>query len=127
MGGVYKRSRSHMGNKDVRKKFRLRKRTKDLDEIITTLQKKEEIIRSSCGTIKEEDLIVRDEDLAGDGLHSCQECNRNFVDQNTLAIHYKTKYHKKRLKGLYTGGGPYTIKEAKAAAGDGSNEFYSKK
>lgn len=124
MGGVYKRSRSHMGNKDIRKKFRLRKRTKDMDEIMVDIQKKENLIRSSGAVAA---AAVKDEDLPGDGLFSCQECNRNFVDLATLNIHYKTKYHKKRLKGLYTGGGPYTMQEAKAASGDGSNEFYSKK
>lgn len=114
--GIYRRSRTHKGIKDLSKKCRLRRRTKDLDQI-----EKDLIPENKDRLLKE----VINEDLPGGGHFLCVECSRHFIDSETLESHKSTKLHKKRLKCLAEGA--YTIEEANAAGGSGSSEFYSKK
>ena len=114
--GIYRRSRTHKGIKDLSKKCRLRRRTKDLDQIERDLipGNKERLLKE-----------VVSEDLPGGGNFLCVECSRHFIDEDTLDAHKGTKIHKKRLKCLAEGA--YTIEEANAAGGSGSTEFYTKR
>lgn len=114
--GIYRRSRTHKGIKDFSKKCRLRRRTKDLDQIEKDLmpENKDRLLQE-----------VINEDLPGGGHFLCVECSRHFIDAETLEAHKSTKVHKKRLKCLAEGA--YTIEEANAAGGSGSSEFYTKR
>lgn len=114
--GIYRRSRTHKGIKDLSKKCRLRRRTKDLDQIERDLlpENRERLLKE-----------VISEDLPGGGNFLCVECSRHFIDQATFDAHKNTKIHKKRVKCLAEGA--YTIEEANAAGGTGSSEFYAKK
>ena len=114
--GIYRRSRTHKGIKDLSKKCRLRRLTKDLDQI------EQDLIPGNKDRLLKE---VISEDLPGGGQFLCVECSRHFIDADTLEAHKSTKIHKKRLKCLAEGA--YTIEEANAAGGSGSSEFYTKK
>ena len=49
--------------------------------------------------IKEED--VTDEyfkEKTKEGKYGCRMCDRYFQDEHTVAVHFKTKSHKKRVK-----------------------------
>lgn len=54
-------------------------------------------------------------DLPGAGEHYCVSCARHFVDAATMALHVRTKDHKKQAKRV--AGETYTQKDAEAAAG----------
>jgi bud site selection protein 20 len=108
--GIYRRSRTHKARKDISKKYRTRRRTKDLDQVVAQLE----------GGHRQE----YDEDLPGAGQHECVECSRFFIDEPALKVHVKSKQHKKRLRELKNK--PFTLEEAMAAGGCGSNDFYSK-
>ncbi|PJF18441.1 hypothetical protein PSACC_01746 [Paramicrosporidium saccamoebae] len=102
--GIYRRSRTHKARKELSKKNRLRKRTKDLDQIVEDID-----------TGRRQ--VEFDEDLPGGGQFQCVECSRFFISQEVLDEHNKTKPHKKRLRELKTK--PYTLEEANAAGGCG--------
>lgn len=59
--------------------------------------------------------IEYNEDLAGNGLFPCQMCDRQFIDQNSLIAHNKSKKHKRRMKELMVV--PYSVKESEICAG----------
>lgn len=107
--GIYRRSRTHKARKELSKKNRLRNRTKDLDQIVEDIEQGRR-------------TVEYDEDLPGGGQYQCIECSRFFIKADVLEQHYKSKAHKKRLKELKTK--PYTLEEANAAGGCGSNDFY---
>jgi bud site selection protein 20 len=107
--GIYRRSRTHKARKELSKKNRLRKRTKDLDQIVEDIE-----------TGRRQ--VEFDEDLPGGGQFQCVECSRFFIRQEVLEEHNKSKPHKKRLRELKTK--PYTLEEANAAGGCGTNDFY---
>lgn len=114
--GIYRRSRTHKGIKDISKKCRLRKRTKDLDQIQTDMlpQNIDRLLKDSL-----------DEELPGGGEFLCVECSRHFIDKANLDHHKGTKLHKKRVKNLSEPA--YTVEEANAAGGSGSSDFYTKR
>ncbi|PVU86266.1 hypothetical protein BB560_006778 [Smittium megazygosporum] len=85
--GRLRRSRVHKGIKDVSKKYRLRRRTKDLDQI-----------HNDLGTENQETpQLPLDEDLPGLGQFYCTECSKYYTDQNSLDSHKVSKVHKRRL------------------------------
>ncbi|XP_038213231.1 zinc finger protein 593 homolog [Zerene cesonia] len=113
---TYKRKKYHHGDTHLKKRWRVRNRKKDLDEIDGDL--KEE---------KAEKLLNQDVDLdlPGAAQHYCLHCARYFIDDKALQEHFKTKVHKKRLKALELE--PYTIEESERAAGFGNFKLPNKR
>ncbi|XP_033125123.1 zinc finger protein 593-like [Anneissia japonica] len=103
------RKKQHRGYTHLQKKYRTRRKTKDLDQIHEDLElnNKEKLLHQTI-----------DYDKPGSGQFYCLTCARYFISKNALHEHFRTKLHKRRLKALQTE--PYTEKEAEAAAGMGS-------
>lgn len=119
MGGGYRKSRTHKAKKAFGKQFRVRRRTKDLDQVHEELSKQKQLLANGLPPITATESDC--EDLPGNGLYACTSCQRNFIDQRTLDIHVKTKQHVKRMKLLKDT--PYTQREAEAAGGVGLSQF----
>ncbi|CAK1541752.1 unnamed protein product [Leptosia nina] len=113
---TYKRKKYHHGDTHLKKRWRVRNRKKDLDEIDEDL--KEE---------KAEKLLNQDVDLdlPGAAQHYCLHCARYFIDDQALQEHFKTKVHKRRLKALELE--PYTIEDSERAAGLGNFKLPAKR
>jgi len=108
MGKPQRKKRTHKSIKDFKKKFRTRKRTKDIDEVHEDVEKKSDALLHQ----------KVDSDLPGQGQFYCLFCARYFMDEKTLTSHKKTKNHKKRMRELKDK--PYSQAEAEMAAGMGS-------
>lgn len=109
MGGPYRKKKYHFGDTHLKKGWRLKRRTKDLDQIDADLKE---------GQV--EKLLTQDIDYdkAGLGQFYCVHCAKHFIDTKAFEDHAKSKPHKRRLHALKTE--PYTIEEAERAAGMGS-------
>ncbi|XP_049879607.1 zinc finger protein 593 homolog [Pectinophora gossypiella] len=109
MPGGYKRKKYHNGDTHLKRRWRVRNRKKDLDEIDEDLQeeKAEKLLNQSV-----------DLDLPGAAQHYCLHCARYFIDDRSLQEHFRTKVHKRRLKALELE--PYSIEESERAAGHGN-------
>lgn len=103
------RTKNKVGNTRLRKKFRTRRRKRDLDQIHVDMQPK------NAAKLKSQEL---DMDLPGAGQHYCIQCARYFVDDKAFQEHVRSRVHRKRLKMLKVV--PYTLEEAERAAGMGS-------
>jgi bud site selection protein 20 len=106
MGQCQRRRGNTSRNKQYQKIRKTKRRTKDMDEIITDL-KPENILKLQSQPI--------DEDLPGLGQHYCVFCGRYFINKSALEDHLKTKEHKKRVKSSKEE--PYTIADSKKYAG----------
>ncbi|XP_003703339.1 zinc finger protein 593 homolog [Megachile rotundata] len=106
---TYKRRKYHRGDTHLKKGWRTRRKTKDLDEIDEDL--KDENVHKLLN--QEVDL-----DKPGAGQYYCIHCARYFINDVALQDHFSTKVHKRRLKALELE--PYTIEESERAAGKGS-------
>ncbi|XP_015438508.1 PREDICTED: zinc finger protein 593 homolog [Dufourea novaeangliae] len=106
---TYKRRKYHRGDTHLKKGWRTKRRTKDLDEINADL--KGENVRELLN--QEVDL-----DKPGAGQYYCLHCARHFINNTALQDHFTTKVHKRRLKALETE--PYTIEDSERAAGKGN-------
>ncbi|RLV92169.1 Bud site selection protein 20 [Spathaspora sp. JA1] len=95
-----------MGRYSV-KRYKTKRRTRDLDLIYNDLSSKESIVR-----LKNQPL---DETKPGLGQYYCIECAKYCETQLSLDRHGKSKIHKRRVKELKQR--PYTPLEAEAAAG----------
>ena len=106
MGGPYKRKKYHYGDTHLKKGWRTKRRTKDLDQIDADL-----------GEGKVEKLLAQevDFDKAGLGQFYCVHCAKDFINPRAFQDHVKGKPHKRRLHALKTD--PYTSEEANRAAG----------
>ncbi|XP_014612045.1 PREDICTED: zinc finger protein 593 homolog [Polistes canadensis] len=106
---TYKRKKYHRGDTHLKKGWRTKRRTKDLDEIDVDL--KEENVKQ---------LLNQEVDLEkpGNAQHYCIHCAKYFIDKTALQSHFTTKVHKRRLKALEIE--PYTIEDSERAAGKGS-------
>ncbi|XP_028169037.1 zinc finger protein 593 homolog [Ostrinia nubilalis] len=113
---TYKRKKYHHGDTHLKKRWRLRNRKKDLDQIDVDI--KEE----NAEKLLNQDV---DLDLPGSAQHYCLHCARYFIDDQALTEHFKTKVHKRRLKALELE--PYSIEESERAAGYGSFKQPSKR
>merc|ERR1712045_1086261 len=91
------------------KKWRTKRRTKDLDQIDGDLQ---------AGKV--EALMKQNVDFDKPGLAQfyCVHCAKHFINGDAFKSHVKGKPHKRRLHALKTE--PYTIEESERAAGMGS-------
>lgn len=108
MGMVSKRKKMHYGDTHLQRRWRVRNRKRDLDQIDKDIQ--------TGG----EDLINQKVDLDKPGFAQfyCVHCAKYFIDDPAMQAHFKTKVHKRRLKALEVE--PYSIEEAERAAGHGS-------
>ncbi|KAF3428965.1 hypothetical protein E2986_01286 [Frieseomelitta varia] len=106
---VYKRKKYHRGDTHLKKRWRTKRRTKDLDEINEDLNDK-----------NVEKLLNQEVDLdrPGAGQYYCIHCARYFINDTALNDHFRTKVHKRRLKALELE--PYSIEESERAAGKGN-------
>lgn len=108
MPGPQRRKKFHRGDTHLRKGWRLRRRTKDLDQI-------DEDLQSRANQLLNEAVDI---DRAGFAQHYCIHCSRDFIDTGALEAHFRTKVHKRRLKALEDE--PYTVAESERAAGMGN-------
>lgn len=108
MGMVQKRKKMHYGDTHLQRRWRVRNRRRDLDQIDDDLQ-----TRSA-------QLINQNVDLEKPGFAQfyCVHCAKYFIDDRSMQAHFRTKVHKRRLKALETE--PYSIEESERAAGRGS-------
>ncbi|XP_046665357.1 zinc finger protein 593 homolog [Homalodisca vitripennis] len=106
--GPYRKKRFHRGD-PLKKKFKTKRKTKDLDEIDRDL-------KVECA----EKLLNQeiDVDKPGNAQFYCLHCARYFIDDHSMKEHFRTKVHKRRLKALEIE--PYTIEDSERAAGQGS-------
>ncbi|EGV61237.1 Bud site selection protein 20 [Yamadazyma tenuis] len=95
-----------MGRYSV-KRYKTKRRTRDLDLVYDDLSSKESIYR-----LKNQPV---DENLPGLGQYYCIECAKYFETQRMLDHHTKSKKHKRRVKELHQR--PYTSLESEAASG----------
>ncbi|XP_026499765.1 zinc finger protein 593 homolog [Vanessa tameamea] len=112
----YKRKKYHVGDTHLKKRWRVRNRKKDLDQIDVDLQDD-----------NAEKLLNQEVDLdrPGAAQHYCLHCARYFIDNHALLEHFKTKVHKRRLKALELE--PYSIEDSERAAGYGNFKLPSKR
>jgi len=89
MGGGYRRKKTHKVTKAISGTFRLRNRTKDLDQVAEDLVR---VVADGRASV----LPEYDEDLPGGGQYLCVECSRHFSTEAVLFEHARSKAHKKR-------------------------------
>lgn len=108
MGMCQKRKKMHYGDTHLQRRWRVRNRRRDLDQI-------DEDLRTQSAQ-----LINQPVDLEKPGFAQfyCVHCAKYFTDDQAMQAHFRTKVHKRRLKALETE--PYTKEEAERAAGQGS-------
>lgn len=101
-----------MGRYSV-KRYKTKRRTKDLDLIYADLSSKESIQK-----LKNQPI---DETKPGLGQYYCIECAKYFEAQSVLDKHVNLKIHKRRAKQLSQR--PYTNLESEAASGVNMEKF----
>ncbi|XP_050083443.1 zinc finger protein 593 homolog [Anopheles aquasalis] len=104
----YARKKMHSGDTHLRRRWRLRNRKKDLDEVDADLKK------------NPEELLKQEIDLDKPGFAQfyCIHCATYYINDQALQAHFRTKVHKRRLKALEVE--PYTVEDSLRAAGQGS-------
>ncbi|XP_045771291.1 zinc finger protein 593 homolog [Maniola jurtina] len=112
----YKRKKYHVGDTHLKKRWRVRNRKKDLDEIDVDLKDE------NAEKLLNQDVNL---DVAGAAQHYCLHCARYFIDDRALTEHFRTKVHKRRLKALELE--PYSIEESERAAGLGNFKLPTKR
>ncbi|XP_054714045.1 zinc finger protein 593-like [Uloborus diversus] len=105
----YSRKKGNHGYSAKRKQLKMRKRTRDLDEIDVDMRPE------NAKQLLNQKIDV---DVPGCAQYYCIHCARYFIDNHAMKEHFRSKVHKRRLKALETE--PYTQKEAEAAAGIGN-------
>lgn len=106
---VYKRKKYSAGDTNLKKKYKTKRRAKDLDEIDEDLKPE--------NAVKLLDQEI-DFDKPGNAQFYCIHCARHFINSQALHEHINSKVHKRRLKALQEE--PYTIEDSERAAGHGS-------
>ncbi|XP_053948057.1 zinc finger protein 593 homolog [Anastrepha ludens] len=107
MGMVQKRKKMHSGDTHLRRRWRVRSRRRDLDQIDDDLRTKSaELINQAVNL-----------DEPGFAQFYCVHCAKYFIDDHAMQAHFRTKVHKRRMKALELE--PYTEEEAERAAGQG--------
>ncbi|XP_050307835.1 zinc finger protein 593 homolog [Anthonomus grandis grandis] len=106
---VYKRKKYSAGDTNLKKKYKTKRRVKDLDQI------DEDIKEENADKLLSQDI---DFDKPGNAQFYCIHCARYFINSQALQEHFSTKVHKRRLKALQEE--PYTIEDSERAAGHGS-------
>ncbi|KAJ9575538.1 hypothetical protein L9F63_007608 [Diploptera punctata] len=113
---TYKRKKYHYGDTHLQKRWRTKRRKKDLDEI------DEDLKDENAKKLLNQDI---DLDKPGNAQFYCLHCARYFISDQALKEHFRTKVHKRRLKALELE--PYTIEESERAAGKGSYQVAKKR
>ncbi|XP_016972830.1 zinc finger protein 593 homolog [Drosophila rhopaloa] len=108
MGMVTKRKKMHYGDTHLQRRWRVRNRRRDLDQI-------DDDLRTKSGELINQNV---DLDKPGFAQFYCVHCAKYFIDDTAMQAHFRTKVHKRRLKALEVE--PYSIEEAERAAGRGS-------
>lgn len=113
---VYKRRKYHYGDTHLKRRWRTKRRTKDLDQVDKDIQPE-----------NAEKLINQDPDLdkPGSAQFYCIHCARYFINDQALQDHFRTKVHKRRLKALELE--PYTVEDSERAAGLGNFQLPQKR
>ncbi|CCH42448.1 Bud site selection protein [Wickerhamomyces ciferrii] len=101
-----------MGRYSV-KRYKTKRRTRDLDLIYNDLSTPESILK-----LKDSPL---DEYKIGMGQFYCIHCAKYFEDDYSIKAHYKSKIHKRRVKAINER--PYTNLESEAASGNNLEKF----
>ncbi|KAI1080293.1 hypothetical protein F5B20DRAFT_107349 [Whalleya microplaca] len=96
-----------MGVTNKRTLTKIRRKTRDLDQIKADLLSPKHLAQFKDAKATE--------DLPGLGKWYCTECAKWFETEVSLVVHRKGKPHKRRVKQLQEE--PYTQKEAEAAVG----------
>jgi bud site selection protein 20 len=109
MGQPQKRKKYHAGDMHLKKQWRTKRRTKDLDQIEVDLGE------GQVGKLLKQDV---DFDKPGLAQFYCVHCAKHFISGDAFKSHAKSKPHKRRLHALKTE--PYTVEESLRAAGMGS-------
>ncbi|KAI0207515.1 zinc finger protein 593 [Lamellibrachia satsuma] len=109
MGRPMARKKQHKGDKPLKEKYRLKRKTKDIDQI------HEDLKRENAEKLLNQEV---DLDKPGSAQFYCLHCARYFISNHALKEHLKGKPHKRRLKCLQEE--PFTQAEADRAAGMGS-------
>ncbi|KAL7744170.1 hypothetical protein ACLKA6_009145 [Drosophila palustris] len=108
MGMVQKRKKMHYGDTHLQRRWRVRNRRRDLDQI-------DDDMRTRSGELINQNV---DLDKPGFAQFYCVHCAKYFIDDRSMQVHFRTKVHKRRMKALETE--PYSIEESERAAGRGS-------
>ncbi|XP_021944000.1 zinc finger protein 593 homolog [Folsomia candida] len=107
MPGPTKRRKYHQGITTEKKKYRTKRRTRDIDLICEDLDHPEKFEKKPI-----------DFDLPGGGQFYCLHCAKHYISQHALEEHRRGKVHKKRVK--ETEEVPYSVEESERAGGLGS-------
>jgi len=146
MPGPTRRRKVNQGITSENKKYRTKRRRRDIDQIVEDLEQKRvrlvklkldsktpvsvpaalesedkpELLDVSLDLKAIEKITPYKEltDLPGHGQHYCLYCARHFIDAQSKSEHERGKVHKKRVK--ETKEVPYSIKESEKAGGLGS-------
>ncbi|XP_034119145.1 zinc finger protein 593 homolog [Drosophila albomicans] len=108
MGMVQKRKKMHYGDTHLQRRWRVRNRRRDLDQI-------DDDLKTRSGELINQNV---DLDKPGFAQFYCVHCAKYFIDDTAMQAHFRTKVHKRRMKALETE--PYSIEESERAAGRGS-------
>lgn len=108
MGMVSKRKKMHYGDTHLQRRWRVRNRKRDLDQI-------DKDIQTGGEKLINQEVVL---DKPGFAQHYCVHCAKYFTDDKAIQAHFRTKVHKRRMKALEVE--PYSIEEAERAAGQGS-------
>ena len=108
MGMPQRRKKMHYGDTHLQRRWRVRNRKRDLDQI------DKDLLTQSA------ELINQAIDLQKPGFAQfyCVHCAKYFIDDHAMQCHFRTKVHKRRLKALEAE--PYSIEESERAAGHGN-------
>ncbi|KAH1020533.1 hypothetical protein HUJ04_010172 [Dendroctonus ponderosae] len=107
---VYSRKKKQSsGDTNLNKKYKTKRRVKDLDEINADLKE------DKAKVLLNQEV---DFDKPGNDQFYCLHCARYFITSQALKEHFTTKVHKRRMKALEEE--PYTIEDSERAAGQGS-------
>lgn len=106
---VYKRKKYSAGDTNLKKKYKTKRRVKDLDQI------DEDLKPENAPQLLDQEI---DFDKPGNAQFYCIHCARYFINSQALQEHFTTKIHKRRVKALQEE--PYSIEESERAAGHGS-------
>uniref|UniRef100_A0A1Q3F7P9 Zinc finger protein 593 homolog n=1 Tax=Culex tarsalis TaxID=7177 RepID=A0A1Q3F7P9_CULTA len=104
----YARKKMHDGDTHLRRRWRLRSRTRDMDLIDEDLKKNSDALLN-----QEVDL-----EKPGFGQFYCIHCAQYYINERALQDHFRTKVHKRRMKNLEVE--PYSLEDSLRAAGKGS-------
>ncbi|EDV92078.1 zinc finger protein 593 homolog [Drosophila grimshawi] len=115
MGMVQKRKKMHYGDTHLQRRWRVRNRRRDLDQI-------DDDMRTQSAELINQNV---DLDKPGFAQFYCVHCAKYFIDDTALQSHFHTKVHKRRLKALELE--PYSIEESERAVGRGSYQKAKKR